>query len=403
MKKFLLNPIVAVYLGLEVLIALAAACHFATYVPFLTEKGMNLWQINLINALFMVVIVLAEMPTGSFADNFGRHRSLTISFILMVIGNLVYFFSGSFLMFLLAETILAIGATFASGASEAWMVDSLRVRQEEDLQAKIFRWLPVFRISGVIVGVLFGSFLGNFNLSWPWLASAAITVITLLFSLRLKENYRDTLMKKEKAGLAQQFNYAWHYGIKDYNLLLVMLFGAWLAFSVQAINMQWTLLFKDEYGFSSLELGYVFALSAVIIGLGAQFSKQISKGLNEKSAIILPQIITAAAIIICSQATTLNWLLIVFLLHNFGRGIISPLLQNFINNRLESATRATLLSLNSMFIKLGAFTGLIISGFIAEATSIRTTWLMAGSFLLLGVAVFLITISKKTRTSSFVT
>lgn len=403
MKKFFLNPIISTYLGLEFLIALAAACHHATYVPFLTEKGMNLWQINIINAFFMVVIFLAELPTGSFADNFGRHRSLTISFIFLFIGDLVYFFSASFLLFIAAEVILAIGATFASGASEAWMVDSLRVREEQGLQAKTFRWQPIFRTGGVIIGVVFGSYLGNFDLSWPWLASSVLTLITIFFSLRLKENYRESLMSKEKTGLTHQLHYAWHYGIRNYNLLLVMMFGAWLAFSVQAVNMQWTLIFKDDYGLTSLHLGYIFAASSVVISLGAKFSQKLSSSLKEKSAIILPQVITAAAIIICSQASSLNMMLVIFLLHNFGRGIIAPLLQDFINNRLQSATRATLLSLNSMFLKIGAFAGLIISGFIAEATSIRTTWLLSGLFLGLGIAIFLIAIRKKTKLSPLVT
>ncbi len=397
MKKILFNPIVAAYLGIEISAAAAIACTFATYVPFLAEKGMNLWQINIINAFYMGMVFLAELPTGSFADRFGRHRSLSISFALMIIGHLFYFFAPSFLFFIIAELILAGGITFYSGAAESWMVDSLKARDEHHLQVKVFRFTPILKTGGTVIGVVFGAFLGNFNLGWPWLASALLTIITFILALRLKENYRHTIESHPQGGMKKQFHYAWNYGIKNSNLFLAMAFGALFAFSVQAVNMQWTLMFKTDYGFSSLHLGFIFMASSILSSLGSRFSHRLTGGLNGLSAIILPQLFTGAAIIACSLITGSGLMLIVFSLHNLGRGIIRPLQQDFINNHLESATRATLLSLDSMFSKAGAFTGLIVSGFVAQATSIRATWFFAGFFLITGVILFSATIKARTR------
>ena len=96
MKKLTINPISAIYLFFSGLFTFALAFFFATYVPFLAAKGMNLWQINVINSFFMLFIILAEMPTGSFADRFGRHHSISISCFLLVISFLIYYFSESF-------------------------------------------------------------------------------------------------------------------------------------------------------------------------------------------------------------------------------------------------------------------------------------------------------------------
>ena len=397
MKKLLFNPIVAAYLGIEISAATAIACTFATYIPFLSDRGMNLWQINIINAFYMAMVFLAELPTGSFADRFGRHRSLVISFGLMIIGHLVYFSAPSFAIFIVAELILAAGITFYSGAAESWMVDSLKVRNEHHLQAKIFRLTPILKSVGTVVGVVFGAYLGNFNLAWPWLASSLLTIITFVLALRLKENYRSSFEKKSSGGLNQQFHYAWNYGVKNPNLFLVMAFGGMLAFSVQAVNMQWTLMFQADYGFNSLHLGLIFMASSILSSLGSKYSHRLTGGLNGLPAIILPQVFTGAAIIACSFITGANLMLIVFSLHNLGRGIIKPLHQDFINDHLESETRATLLSLDSMFLKAGAFTGLLVSGFVAQATSIRTTWFFAGSFLIVGVVLFFLAIKARER------
>ena len=151
MKTLILNPIASIFLGLNTLIMFATSFFFATYVPFLVDKGMNLLEVNIINSFYMIVVIIAEIPTGSFADKKGRHRSLSLSCFLLSLSAFVYYLAESFLFFILAEVIAAIGHTFASGAVEAWLVDSLKERKEEELQNKLFRLLPTFTTLGIIV------------------------------------------------------------------------------------------------------------------------------------------------------------------------------------------------------------------------------------------------------------
>jgi predicted MFS family arabinose efflux permease len=110
--------------------------------------------------------------------------------------------------------------------------------------------------------------------------------------------------------------------------------------------------------------------------------------------IILPQFLTAVAIIITSQVSGLLFMGSAFLLHEFGRGMFTPVKQNYMNNRIESKKRATLLSLESMFTKLGAFTGLLISGFLANSFGINKTWLFSGLLFFIGIIIFLRIIKK---------
>lgn len=399
MKKFKINPIVATYLMFNGLFAFAMSFFFATYVPFLTEKGMNLWQINAINASFMLFVVLAEMPTGGFADKFGRHRSLAVSCFLLSLSFMVYYFSHSFYIFILAEVIGAIGHTFASGAAEAWLVDSLIKRNELHLKDKTFRQELSSKSIGVIIGCLLGSMLGGVNLSLPWICSAVFMFLAGIFSLFfVKENYKEEMSENRRdSSLIKQINEAWHHGIKNKELLYVMGFGAIIAFSIQAINMEWTLVFKNSYNFSSLNLGFIFVAISLSTTLGGRFSKKLKSWIkDEKLALIIPQLITAIAIIVCSRVIGLYMVTAAFLLHEFGRGIFGPLKQSYLNNFLQSEKRATLLSLESMFVKLGAFSGLIITGFLAETYSIRWTWLMSGIFLAVGTIIFIIATKKPT-------
>jgi len=82
-------------------------------------------RMNLVNAAFMLGTFVFEIPTGAYADFFGRKRSYVIHAGLLSLAGLIYFFSHSFLFFILAELIAAISFTFASGAIDAWLVDNV--------------------------------------------------------------------------------------------------------------------------------------------------------------------------------------------------------------------------------------------------------------------------------------
>jgi len=394
MKTVKNNSVVAIYLTFSGLFSFALSFFFATYVPFLVEKGMNLWQVNVINSFFMLFIILAEMPTGSFADRFGRHHSITISCFLLVLSFLIYYFSNSFWLFVLAEIIGAIGHTFVSGAAEAWLVDSLKARDEFHLKAKVFRQELTSKSIGVMTGCVFGSWLGDIDLSLPWLTTAFFMFVAGLFSfIFIKENYIKS-EGKTKSSLKKEVVEACR-SLKNKELLYVMSFCAVIACSVQAMNMQWPLVFKNSFNFTSSYLGYLFVFISIAVALGGRLSKKFKKLFkNEKLALIIPQLVTAIAIIITSRVNGLFMVTSAFLLHEFGRGMFAPVKQDYMNNRIESKNRATVLSLESMFTKLGAFVGLIISGFMASSLGINGTWFFSGMFLLVGIIIFFIIIKK---------
>ncbi len=396
MKTLLKNPVAATYLIFIGLSNFAISFTFTIYSLFLTKNGMSLLEINIINGFFMAFNVFFEMPTGSFADRVGRHHSLTVSCLLISTSCLIYFFSHSFWLFVIAEIIGAAGETFSSGAGDAWLADSLKKRGEFTLKEKVFRQKQSSRMIGLIIGCLSGAMLGEIDLSLPWLAASVFMfLLGVLSFIFMKENYSAEMERDQKSNLKTQVKTAWTLGVKNKALLYIMVFGGLFTFSVQALNMQWSVLFKNYYALSQTQLGYLFIGTSISVALGAKLSQKIAKKIkDERLAMVVPQLFTAIAIITCSLLS--NYLLVLgtFLAHELGRGFFAPLQQNYMNNRLESKTRATLLSLDSMFAKLGALLGLLISGLIANSVSIQAAWLFSGTFLAITILVFIIKTKK---------
>jgi len=93
-------------------------------------------------------------------------------------------------------------------------------------------------------------------------------------------------------------------------------------------------------------------------------------------------------LLIASAMLGLGPTLIGFLVHEMGRGTFPPLEQGYLNRRLESDKRATVLSFGSMIKQLGSAVGLLLSGYLANSFSIGVSWLVSGIILGAGIIIF---------------
>ena len=71
----------------------------ATYALFLLSNGLTVLQMNLVNTAFMIGNFIFEIPTGVYADFFGRKKSYLIHAALLSLSGFIYFFSRSFCTF----------------------------------------------------------------------------------------------------------------------------------------------------------------------------------------------------------------------------------------------------------------------------------------------------------------
>ena len=94
------------------------------YALFLLARGLDLFQMSIVPAVFWIVSFFLEVPTGAFADLAGRKTSFVLSCFVRMLAFGLYAAAGSFTAFIVAEFVDAVGATLANGALEAWAVDT---------------------------------------------------------------------------------------------------------------------------------------------------------------------------------------------------------------------------------------------------------------------------------------
>lgn len=101
------------------------------WVAILAARGYSLAEIGFAETVFHITSLLLEIPSGVFADLFGRKKMLLVSSFLRMIGNVVMILSGNLFMVCLSLAFHAASYNFASGSGDALAYDSLKLVQRE--------------------------------------------------------------------------------------------------------------------------------------------------------------------------------------------------------------------------------------------------------------------------------
>ncbi|MGV2986705.1 MFS transporter [Vibrio sp. E150_011] len=119
------------------------------YYPIFTllylDYGLTLSQFAMLNVVWAATIVLAEVPSGAFADTLGRKKLVVLSSIVMFveIAMIAVVPTGNpnlvFIVFLINRILSGLAMALASGADEALAYDTLKEQGKEDLWPRVLQ------------------------------------------------------------------------------------------------------------------------------------------------------------------------------------------------------------------------------------------------------------------------
>jgi len=260
---------------------LAMSMMATSYVLFLYSKGLDPLQANLVNSVFMIGNFIFEVPTGVYADYFGRKKSIMLFFLIWGIGHFVYFFSNSFISFVMAELIAALGITFITGALDAWVIDAVSEGEYVGKIDYILSQAQVYGKSAFVLGGFIGGFLASINLTIPFLAEGFVSLLGLVFAwayiqedftkpqvINLKQGFIDikVIIKDSLNFLHQQPIVKW---------LIVVTILSWFAF--QPLNMFWSPRFTKLGQVDTKAMSWAWVAISLSLMLGSSIIKTMTQ------------------------------------------------------------------------------------------------------------------------------
>ncbi len=352
-------------------------------VPFFKSNGLTMFHILTIQAVFSLTAVFLEIPSGFFADVFGRKKSMVFAAITGTIGMLIYSLSSSFWAFIFAEVILAIGFAFFSGTGSALAYDSL-LELGEDYRYKKVEGTSFFlgRCAEATASILGGLF-AVISLRLPFYLTAAVFALLIPLSLTIKEPKRKPFKHKKghMYGLYKILRFSLH---KNKELKWLIIYGAFIANST-LIAVWFFQPYFEQVGIPLVYFGVLWAVIQLSSGFSAYFAYKIESIIGRKISLASLLLITSLGYILLGSSNHL-WGLIFCFMFTLIWGFSNPLLQDYINKIVWSDKRATVMSVKNLLSRLIFVIFAPLIGWLADTYTIQITMIGCGfSFFILWI------------------
>lgn len=370
-------PAYPLYLALSFLTSLFFSMIFVVMSLYeATVAGLTGLQLVLVGTTLEVVILLCEVPTGIVADAYSRRLSIVIGYFIMGAAFVIEGLFPYFGTILLASGLWGLGYTFTSGATQAWLSDEIG----EEAANRAFLKANQFDLAGAFLGMLIAIPLGNLSVGLPILAGgAAILVFALLLAVFMPET-RFAPAKPEDRNNWQHMGDIFKKGLAAVRsrpaLMAVLGVGFIYGLYSEGWDRLWVKYLVDTFSIPSLfglnEVAFLGGLRALGMLLSILVTNRVEKNLDASHA---PSIakgmfwltgLLALAIFMFAFAPVLAVAVAAILLVSITRNVLGPLYNAWVNQRLDSDTRATVISMSGQVDAIGQ----IASGPLAGVVSL---------------------------------
>jgi MFS family permease len=365
----------------------------AIITPFFIENGVSIKEVIYLQALFSLAAVIFEFPTGYFADNYGRKKSIVLGGFFSSLGFFCYSLSHGFWEFLLAEIILALGMGFVSGADGALLLEtqgdirdlSINISQEGVVRKYGF-------ISEGLTSLIGGSIIAVCSLRTPFYLDAIFSSLVFFIGLTLVEPRRrferENIFKTTKEVVK-------FFLIENRRAGKLVCFSA--ICSAATLNMVW---FIQPYWLAlnvPVELfGRMWALFFFFGALVSSRASQIEKFLGKKKSLLLIFVSSVIGYFFLGSELSIVWCMLAIAPFYVARGIHDPIIRGYLNGEISDKQRSSILSCRNLVYRL-VFIGVSpIVGWVSEVYSLQVAmWVSGITVGLMGLVAWMFLVKHK--------
>jgi len=328
-------------------------------VPFFESRGLSMQQIFLLQALFAVVVLAMEVPSGYAADILGRRVTLLVGSAFIALGHSMLLFADGFGGLALFELCLGIGSSLVSGTDLAILYDSEAALGHDAgrRQELVGRLFTMHTASEATAGVLCSALL-------IWSMDAAVYVqvlvgcVPLLIALNLVEppgermdatnhlaNMREILVHILRSGQVLRLTF-----------IALSIWSLTTFYAVWLLQKLW-----QEQGVELSQFGYLWAIYMLVSAAAGRLALKAEDRFGATALLAFVGVLPAVGYAGLALFGAVGGL-VAALTFFVARGLGLVVLRDAFNKRLPGRFRATANSLASFgfrasFAATGPFVG----------------------------------------------
>ncbi len=373
----------------------------AFFLLYLKQKGLTYTEIGSLYALREIVTNLSEVPTGIFADTFGRKKSLLLSFLVYIISFVLFYFGHSYSIFLLAFILYGIADALRSGTHKGMIMKYLKLNNESKHKIAYYGHTRACSQRGSALSALIAGLIvfytGNYNQIF------LLSIIPYLLNLILIWTYPDELDfvdPKQRHSIKQNLAGLW-YALKNPKVIAIIhssaVFTAFQKASkdyIQPVMKRVALALPVLIGIATtkkngLLIGIMYTLLYLLTATASKYAGILTgkfKNLSYKSLIIGFALGVIGGYFYKIHAWT--WALLALSGIYVMQSLRKPILTGYLADEVPNEILTSVLSAESLYRTLLTALIALALGVLADTYGLATAF-MGISGLLLGISVLI--------------
>ena len=363
-----------------------------TYIQ--SVSFMSLTEIYFMEASCVIIASLLQIPTGHFADRYGRKNSIIVGLLFILMEMILFTIASSKTEIWISNTFWAIGYSFMSGADSALLYDSLRAIKRQREYRKIEGKVMCLRYFVVAAAVISSGYLATICMRLPCMIDTIIimTCFFVVFAMREAPHEDDSTehggLVVQKVSMLNAIKSCWH------NKKIVWIIA--LATTVSVTSKLWFFTYNPyfkEVGIKLIYYGYIFMALNVIAAISSYYAHTVSSKLSPIASIALSLSCIVIPLLVMGVVME-PWAIIMILPSNFVRGFTTPFINSLLHENISSKQRATMISVKSSTHQLTEVICMFMFGIVTGVFALSSA--LTGLGLVTGIVsiVLLVTYGK---------
>lgn len=365
-------------------------------VPFFAHFGQDMQQIFLLESFYALIILLMEIPSGYFADRYGRVMVLRAGGLFWSLSWLSLIWVQDFSGLLGFYVLAGFGTSLLSGADLALLYDTERELQQDKPSRANRAVRNLFVIGMAAEGLASLSATGLLFYGGITTVIAAQTVCGLLVlaaAIVLRKPRRANSgyspIVGECQNLGNVLSSLWRQSVLMRRLLVALcLWPVVTLLAVWLMQRVWV-----ELDLTLLHFGWIWCVLQLVGALTGQAAHAVERWIGSSPTIYMIGGLAVLGLLLMS-GTTLTWVMVGGVLLFASRGLLSVLFMDALNRRIDSDYRATINSLLGFGFRLGFIVAASALGFVFDGFGLNASVLTLSVFALLVILALLVPLAR---------
>ena len=158
---------------------------------YLLSNEFSFLQIGVLYSIKEITINIFEIPSGIFADSFGRRKAMILAFLFYIISLILFYFSQKYIGFIVAIMFFAIGDAFRTGNHKAMIFHYLKLNGWQNAKVEYYGHTRSYSQLGSSISAIIAAIIVIFSGEIRYIF--LFTIIPYVFELFLMISYPKEL------------------------------------------------------------------------------------------------------------------------------------------------------------------------------------------------------------------